>query len=409
MKKSELTQTSTGEFVAMSALMMALIALAIDAMLPALPDLGKDLNVSHPNDAQLVVSMVFLGMAIGQVFFGPLSDSIGRKSAVYIGYVIFFIGSICSIVTDTFALMIIGRILQGIGLGGARTICIALIRDQFVGDAMAKVMSYIMAVFVLAPMIAPALGQGILLIGNWRWIFTFILGLSVVSLVWFLLRQPETLSLDKRSRFSIVLIWSAASEAVRNPITIGFTIALGFILGAFIGYLSSVQQIMQIQYALGSHFPIVFAVCALSVGLASLLNGKLVLYFGMLKLCKLGILGVTVTSIIFFGANLLNIDEPPLWSLILYFMITLFFVGLQFGNLNALAMQPLGHIAGVGSSVVGFISSVLSVPIGILIGALYDDSVMPVVVGFASLGLLATVTIFWIVPCLSMSKNHSPS
>src|SRR3972149_11333972 len=198
---------SMGEFVPLMALMISLVALSIAAMLPALPRIGRELDVAVENDQQLVISALFLGLGVGQMIYGPLSDSIGRKRAIYGGYVIFVIGCILSIFSTSFEIMLAGRILQGMGAAGPRIVCIALVRDQYEGRAMARIMSFVMSVFIIVPALAPAMGQGILMLSQWRTIFVVFLVLAIVSWSWFALRQPDTVPAQRPTRFFFSVIW----------------------------------------------------------------------------------------------------------------------------------------------------------------------------------------------------------
>ena len=251
-----------GEFVALMALMTSLVAMSIDLMLPALADIGADLGVQQDNANQLVLTMIFLGLALGQLFYGALSDSIGRKRAIYLGYAVFFAGSLLTIFAVSFPMMLAGRLMQGLGVAGPRGVSMALIRDRFEGRAMAQVMSFITVVFILVPVIAPSLGQAILLVADWRAIFVVLFILGVVSLLWFALRQPETLPAARRAPLSAARVARALREVLGNPIALGYTLMAGLIAAALQGYLSSAQQIFQFQYGLGTLFPLIFAINA---------------------------------------------------------------------------------------------------------------------------------------------------
>ena len=244
-----------GEFIALMALIMSLVALATDAMLPALADIGRELGVARPNDSQLVVSFLFLGLASGQIFYGPLSESLGRKPTIYAGFAIFFVGCGLSLVATSFPLMLTGRLLQGLGVAGPRSMTTAVIRDQYEGRRMARVMSFIMVVFILVPAVAPSFGQAVLLLASWRAIFGALFVLALISAIWFGLRQPETLPVEKRRNFSLRWIAGAVREVLANRVTFGYTLAVGLITGAFLGYLSSAQQVYQGLYGLGTRFP----------------------------------------------------------------------------------------------------------------------------------------------------------
>jgi len=384
-----------GEFVALMALMTSLVAMAIDLMLPALSTIGADLGVQRPNDNQLVLTMIFLGLAVGQLFYGALSDTVGRKRAIYLGYAVFFAGSLLSIFAVSFPMMLAGRLMQGLGVAGPRGVSMALIRDRFEGRAMAQVMSFITVIFILVPVIAPSLGQAILLVADWRAIFVVLFILGVISLLWFGLRQPETLPAARRAPFSAGRIARALREVLSNPIALGYTLMAGLIAAALQGYLSSAQQIFQFQYGLGTLFPLFFAVNALAIGLASFVNGRLVMRYGMRTLLRTALLTLCALSVVFVGVALATGGQPPLWLFMAYLMPSFFCIGILFGNMNALAMEPLGHIAGVGAAVVGSLSTLVATPLGAGIGQAYNGTVTPLALGFAAFGLGALALMRW--------------
>jgi MFS transporter, DHA1 family, multidrug resistance protein len=383
------------EFVVIVSLMMSLTALSIDAMLPALAQIGMELGVQNPNDRQLVVSMIFLGLAVGQLFFGPLSDKTGRKPAIYWGYVLYFGGSLLATFSANYPMMLAGRLLQGVGVSAPRAVTMALVRDRFEGRKMAQVMSFMMTVFILVPMIAPTLGQAVLLFAGWRSIFVSLMLFALFSLAWFTLRMPETLAPKNRQPFSGQRILSAMIEIVKNRTALGYTLSAGLISGAFVGYLNSSQQIFQEQYALGERFPLFFAVIAFSLGLASLANTRLVMRFGMRFLVRWALVVIFGLALIGFGIAAALAGQPPLWFMQAYLMLTFFCVGILFGNQNSLAMEPLGHLAGIGAAVVGSLSTLISTPLGTFIGQQYNGTVLPLIAGLGLLSLLSIFVVGW--------------
>ncbi len=389
------TKPSYVEFVILMSMMMSLTALSIDAMLPALPQIGSDLNVQNPNTRQLVISIIFLGLALGQLFFGPLSDKTGRKPAIYAGYALFIAGALISLLAVNFPIMLMGRLLQGIGVSAPRAVTLALVRDRFEGRAMARVMSFIMTTFILIPMIAPSLGQTILLFSGWRAIFGSFILLAIITLVWFALRMPETLSLENRAPFSLQRIITATREILKIRAALGYTVSVGLISGAFIGYLNSSQQIFQEQYALGELFPLFFATIALSLGVAFLVNTRLVTRIGMRFLVKWSLLIIFGLSLIAFVIALLAAGQPQLWLFMAYLMLAFFCVGILFGNQNSLAMEPLGHIAGIGAAVVGSLSTLISLPLGTIIGQSYNGTILPLIAGMVVLTGLSIFVVRW--------------
>lgn len=387
---------SFAEFIVLMAMMMSMTALSIDAMLPALSIIGDDLGVQDPNKNQLTISALFLGLAFGQLVYGPISDSTGRKLPLYGGLTIFILGSLISVFATNLSIMIIGRTIQGLGLASPRTVSLAMIRDQFKGREMAKVMSFVMMIFILVPTVAPGLGQLILLFANWKAIFIFIMMMALLILIWFGTRMHETLAEENRIPFSFQRIKKSLIEIFSSKVALGYTITAGLVSSAFIGFLNSAQQIFQDQYNLGEKFPIYFGILAMSIGFSSFLNSKMVMRYGSQFMVKIAI-SVLVFIAVLFILIIPNLTTTmPLWLTMLYLVSTLFCIGILFGNLNSMAMEPLGHIAGIGSAIVGSISTFVAVAIGTVIGLRYDGTILPIIYGFAGSGGLSLILIFWI-------------
>ena len=323
------------EFIALMASLMSVVALAIDALLPALELIGFSIGTVEASDNQLIIIMIFLGLGVGPLLFGPISDSLGRKPIVYMGFAIFIVASFICVYADSLEMMVAGRILQGIGLSAPRTISIAMVRDSYSGDHMARIMSFITVVFLLVPIVAPAMGKFVLDHYNWQGIFYIQLLFSLLVSFWFWKRQPETLALSNRIPFTRHIFMDGIKELLKYKSTLGFTLISGFITGSFIVYLSGSQQIFDQQYGLAEEFPYIFAGLAISVGAATFMNGTLVLKFGMEKL-------VTIALLAFFGIPLLyiilfyNAANPNIIVLLAFFATQFFAVGFLFGNLRAL-------------------------------------------------------------------------
>lgn len=374
------------------AMLTSLVALSIDAMLPALSNIGADLGVQRENGTQLIVSALFVGFAVGQLVYGPVSDSIGRKTPIYVGLGLFMLGSVLSMIAWSFPVMLAGRVLQGFGAAAPRIVTIALIRDQYEGRAMARIMSFVMAVFILVPMIAPALGQAVLLVANWRMIFALLLTLSLIAVIWFGIRQPETLLPSQRTKFSLRRIAATVGEVLRDRCALGYTIASGLVFGAFLGYLNSAQQIFQSQFSLGTQFPLYFGALALTLGCASIFNAQLVMRYGMRLLSWRALQSMIVVSTGFLVFAWTAEGVPPLWTFMVWGSMTFFCLGIVFGNFNAMAIESLGHIAGVAAAVIGSLATTMSLLLGLLIGQAYDGTVLPLVGGFAILGMTSLLT-----------------
>ena len=395
LKKGEIPELGFAEFISLTAMMMSLVALSVDTMLPALSEIGRDLGVIDNNSSQLIISLFFLGLASGQLLYGPVSDNTGRKQAIYIGYGLFITGCVLSLVATTLPIMLTGRFLQGFGAAGPRIVSIAIVRDRYEGSAMARVMSFVMTVFIIVPIVAPTLGQGMLLLAGWRAIFASFLILALLTLVWFVLRQPETLSKEKRVQFSFKMIIETVMIIFANRNAIGYTVTAGFVFGFFLGYLNSAQQIFQEVYALGAQFPFYFAFLALSIGGASLFNARFVLHHTMESLSQGALISISALSVGFFLLALWYHGHPPLWTLMAYLFATFFGTGILFGNLNALAMESIGKIAGIGAGVVGSLSTLISLITGTAIGQCYNGTVLPLTAGFFILSLASLAAMRW--------------
>ncbi|MBU2978390.1 multidrug effflux MFS transporter [Alteromonas sp. C1M14] len=381
------------EFVALMALMTSLVALSIDAMLPALMQIGEALNAQDAHEAHLIVSIFFAGMAIGQLFFGPYSDARGRRETILLGLAVFIVGTVICMTADDMSTMLIGRLVQAFGVSGPRIAAMAIIRDLYVGDAMARVMSFIMMVFILVPMIAPMVGQAVLIFFQWQHIFTLFLVVAVLTGVWFVSRQPETLPAIKRENFAWSRFFKSSKYILTHGSIMGYTCAMGFIFGGFLSYLSASQTIFQEYYNTGNLFPFIFAFLAFSIGLASFLNGKLVMRFGMSKLVNVALIGAVGFAIVYLSLIIYYNGLPPLWVVVLVMFVGFFFMGILFGNLNAMAMQPLGEMAGLGAAIIGSLSSMFSVPIALFIDSFLNGTLYPIGIGFFTFFTLAFVSV----------------
>ncbi|SFD55874.1 MFS transporter, DHA1 family, bicyclomycin/chloramphenicol resistance protein [Algibacter lectus] len=376
------------EFVALMASLMSIVALTIDALLPALPEIGASLGATSSSQNQLLITMIFLGIGFGQLIFGPISDSFGRKPIVYVGFIVFIIASIICVTTESYEMMLFGRILQGIGLSSPRSLSTSMVRDEFSGDYMAKILSFVVMFFILVPVIAPMFGQFLMNLFNWQAIFYFNLIFGLIIMIWFWLRQPETLPKEKRIKFSSHLFVNGAKEFFKYKESVAFTLVSGFITGSFMVYLSTSQQIFQEQYDLAEMFPYIFASLAISIGFATFLNSQLVERFGMMKIAYYSTLAyafISVLYVVLFSSG----QNPSIYTLISFLALQFFAVGFLFGNLRALAMQPIGHIAGIGAAINGFLSTVLAVPIAHYIGTFVKTSVLPLFIGFSLFGILS--------------------
>ena len=378
------------EFIALMAALMSIVALAIDAILPAISNIGLTIHSLDPTDNQMLVTMIFLGLGVGQLFFGPLSDCYGRKPIVYAGFILFLLASLICLYAPSLEIMVIGRILQGIGLSAPRTMAISIIRDTYEGDYMAKVMSFVVAFFILVPVVAPAIGKVILDGFGWKAIFYAQLFFALVTALWFWKRQPETLHPEYKIPFSSHVFIDGLKEFIRYRETVAFTLISGLVTGSFLVYLSSAQHIFEDQYALKEAFPYIFAGLAISIGLSTFLNGKLVMRFGMRKLSWMATMAFTIIALL-YTLLFLNSPNPSIVVLVGFLSVQFFCLGFMWGNFRSIAMEPIGHIAGIGAAINGFASTVLAIPIATFIGEFVKEDVWPL---FAGLGICGIVSLF---------------
>jgi DHA1 family bicyclomycin/chloramphenicol resistance-like MFS transporter len=381
------------EFTVLMAFLMSIVAISIDAMLPALGYMAKDLAITPPNHAQYIIGLIFMGMALGQLVAGPLSDALGRKPVLYIGIGFYLVGSLLCFFAPGFHLLLVGRFIQGLGVAGPYVSVMSIVRDKYSGREMARVMSLVMMIFIMVPAIAPSLGQAILLLASWRAIFLLYIVYSIGIGLWLYLRLEETLHPEYRVPFRFGAILHALREVVKSRPTIGYTVGMGIVFGSLIGYLNSSQQIFQEMFGTGKMFTVYFGGLALLFGVSSLVNSKLVERLGMRYLCRRAGLGIVAASFLFLAINLTL--PVKLWMFLIYAGGIFFCFGLMFGNLNALAMEPMGHIAGIASAVIGALSSVISITLGAIIGQMYDGTLVPMTAGFFILGILALLVMAW--------------
>jgi len=380
------------EFIVIMASLMSLVALSIDALLPALNQIGLSVGFEHPKDNQLLITMIFLGLGFGQLISGPLSDSFGRKPIIYVGFTVFVLASFVCVSATSLEMMVLGRILQGIGLSAPRTISIAMVRDSYSGDYMARVMSFIVVIFILVPVVAPALGKVVLDLYGWKAIFYSQLFFGVIVMGWLWKRQPETLQPAHKKKFAVVLFVDGAKEFIKHKQAIVFTIISGFITGSFMVYLSASQHIFQAQYDMAEEFPFIFAGLAIGVGFATFLNGTFVLKYGMLKLVSIAMLFFTLIPMVYMGF-FYGTSNPSIGILLIFFGLQFFSLGFLFGNLRALAMEPVGHIAGIGSAINGFVSTIMAVPIATYIGKFVTTTALPLFIGFSICGICSLISL----------------
>lgn len=375
------------EFIVLMASLMSIVAISIDAMLPALGIMGSDLEVTHPNQQQLIISLIFLGMMVGQLIAGSASDALGRKKVLFIGLGVYVLGSFVCFLSQDITMMLFGRFVQGLGVSAPYVCAVAIVRDKYAGRDMARIMSIIMVFFMIVPAIAPSIGQAILNFGSWHTIFIMYIVLAAVLGTWCFFRLEETLHPEDKIPFKFKNLAHGFGAVVRTRLTMCYTGAMGICFGSLIGYLNSSQQVFQVMFGTGEAFTLYFGALALVLGAASLLNSRIVQKYGMRRICYVASSCVVIASAAFLVVNL-NV-EVELWMFMTYASVLFFSFGVMFGNLNSIAMEPMGHIAGVASAVTGAMSSLLSVSLGTLIGQLYNGTLIPLTVGFLVLNLIS--------------------
>src|SRR3954468_3985912 len=390
------------EFVVVIASIMALNPLAMDMMLPALPNIGSAFHITVANRPQMVLSTFLLGFGIGQFVMGPLSDRFGRRPVLLGGMTVYFIASLLAIVAPSFETLLLARALQGLGTSATRVIAISIVRDCYAGRRMASVMSLAMMVFIAVPVIAPSFGQAVMLLAQWRGIFIVLMLYGLAALIWSALRMPETLPVSERKSIAIRDVLGAFRQTVTNRQTLGYALAAGGVMGSLFAYVFSSQQVFTEIYRLGHYFPLAFAAIAVGTALAGFLNARFVGRLGMRVISHGALVGyVAVSGVMLLAAA--NGGVPFALYMVLT-TLSLFGFGLMFANFTALAMEPQGHIAGTASSLFGSITTLLGIAIGYAIGQSYDGTLLP----FATGALLSTLASLGVVAVAEKGRLFRP-
>ena len=381
------------EFVVIIASIMALNPLAMDMMLPALPNIASAFHITAANRPQAVLSTFMIGFGVGQFVMGPLSDRFGRRPVLLGGMVLYVIASLLAIAAPSFETVLLARALQGLGTAATRVIATSVVRDCYAGRRMASVMSLTMMVFIAVPVIAPSFGQAVMLLTQWRGIFIVLTLYGVLALIWSALRLPETLPMSERKSLAWRDVLAAFRQTVTNRQTLGYALAAGGVLGALFAYVFSSQQIFTEIYQLGHYFPLAFAAVAIGIAIAGFLNARIVGRLGMRVISHGGLVGAVVVAGIMLVAAKLQVLPLPLFMVLSALMMFAF--GLMFANFTALAMEPQGHIAGTASSLYGSITTLLGIGIGAMIGQDYNGTLLPFATGFflCTLAALAVVVV----------------
>lgn len=378
-------------FVAMMAMLFATIALSIDAMLPALPDIAAELSPGDSNKVLLIISAFFLGMGLGTFVAGPVSDAVGRKPVIFACAAIYAVATVLCYFAPSLEMLLVARVVQGVGAAAPRVVGMAMVRDLYKGRDMARIVSFVMMIFMIVPALAPLLGQGILLFGNWRTIFAALLIFVVIANAWVMLGQPETLAPEARRAFRVGLLWQSTVEMSRHRIALISTLCQGFGSACLLSTVSSQQAIFAERFGRVDSFPLWFGIIALCAASGSLLNSRVVMRLGMRR-----VIVTTYAAQVAFTLLILILDWTDLMPTALVFpahvlwSISIFaMMGLTQGNLSALAMEDLGHIAGFAASMMTALSTVMASLLAVPVGLAFNGTQIPLMVAVALFSTLA--------------------
>ena len=382
------------ELIAIVASVMALNALAIDLMLPALGIIGNEFDIEVDNHRQRVIVFYVLANGFGQLLFGPIVDRFGRKPVLMFALGGYVLGSALSVFASSFTLLLAARIFQGFMTAATRVAAIAAVRDSCSGRKMAEVMSLAITIFMAAPILAPGLGQIILFATDlWRSIFLALLVYGLILMVWFGIRLPETLTPQNWRPLNLSQIGGAYLEYVRNRTSFGYTVASALCFGALFGYISTSEQVFHETFDVGNKLAFYFAIVAASLGVATLVNARLVSRFGMRRLTHGALIGFVAIN--FIHLIFASVTGGSLMSFVAFLSIAFFTLGLIGPNSTAMAMEPMGHIAGLAAAANGFAGTTVAGFLGGYIGSFYDGTVIPIIAGFFVLGALALGIVIW--------------
>lgn len=372
--------------------MMAVNALGVDLMLPALPAIGRDLGIASANARQWIVIIYVFGFGVGQLVYGPLADRVGRRPVLLATLAGFVGASVFAAGAQTFTALLVARLLQGLMSASTRVLSVAIVRDCYSGRQMARIVSLAQMIFFLVPILAPSIGQALLSIGPWRFTF-YALGIFAGGvLVWSSLRLPETLPAGRRRPISLRSLGDAYRQTLTNRYSIGYALAGGLTFGGIIAFVSSAQQVFTDTFDQGDRFTTLFAACAFSMACASFANSRLVERLGTRAISQTGLIVLIMLSLAHIAIDWAELES--LWTYMVFQALSMTCIGLCGSNFGAMAMQPVGHIAGTASSIQGFIISIGAVVVGAAIGQAYDGSTYPLAIGYLCIGAGALAIVF---------------
>jgi len=395
------------EFVVVIAAIMALNPLAMDMMLPALPNIGFSLHIAQGNHLQAVLALFLFGFGAGQLVMGPLSDRFGRRPVLLAGMTVYCLASVLATAAPSFEALLLARALQGFSTSATRVIATSVVRDCYAGRRMAGVMSLTMMIFIAVPVLAPSFGQLVMVWTQWRGIFVVLMLYGMLALLWTALRLPETLPVSERKSLALTDVLGAFRQTVTNRQTLGYALAAGGVQGSLFAFVFSSQQVFTGIYGLGRYFPLAFAGIAVGFALAGFLNARLVGRLGMRKMSHGATVGFVVVALVMLAAQQLHVLSLPLFIALAACMMFAF--GLTFANFTALAMEPQGHIAGTASSFYGSITTLLGIGVGTLIGQSYDGTLLPFSLGFFLCAVSALAVIVVVERGRLFQPHHAAS
>ncbi|RLQ89475.1 Bcr/CflA family efflux MFS transporter [Notoacmeibacter ruber] len=373
------------EFVSILALLMALNALAIDIILPAFRPIADEFNLQQSTDTQFTILAYLIGFGAAQPFFGPISDRFGRKMPMVFGIVTYILCAAAGALAPTYELLLLSRVIQGIGAASTRIIAFSIIRDTHEGRAMASIMSLVLMVFMTVPVIAPAIGELIVLFADWQWIFAAMSLIALICGLWTWFRMPETLPVERRRPLTGRNVIEAFRIVLTTHSAFWYAFAAAGAFSVLFAYINVAQPILADYYELNRWFPVAFAVVAGLMACTSYTNSRLVQKLGQrtishAALCtQLIVTGIFVLSAAFF--------DVPLWLFIVLSSLIMTSFSLMGANFNSLAMEDVGHVAGSASSILGFTQTVIGGIVGTAVGQLWNGTLLPVAFGFAAISL----------------------
>lgn len=385
------------ELTALLAMSMALAALGIDLMLPAFGAIRSDLGLAAGSNAVTgLVTAYFLGLALGQLAYGPLADRFGRRPTLFLGYAVYAVGALAAALLPSLGGLLVARFVWGLGAAGPRVITLAVVRDRWEGERMARAMSFIMAVFILVPIVAPTIGAAVVSVASWRLLFAACVVAAATMTLWAARRLPETLRASNRRDLNFGRILAAGRHVATHRQTAGYTLAMTALYGVFTSYLGSSEVIYAEVFDVSHLFPYLFGGLAAVMGVAMLVNAAVVDRFGTRRFAHGVLVGYLLAATLLVGIALATGGVPPLWLFMVAMALMLSSHALLIPNFNTIAMHPMGAIAGTASSVIGAVQLAIGALLGAVLDRLFDGTILPLSLGFLGYGVIAIGLVLWV-------------